>query len=274
MRRSFAVLALFACVGAPTACTCGFTGPEPDSCSSPSSGAAASLELGVSGDAGTDEALFVPLSDGDVIYFVHGSQGASMIGLRLRVTGNDALSCLRQSTTVTDLAGERVALLSAPLKTYPLEEGGRATSTFWLPGVFPEQVTVTTEAAQRSIALQLRVRERLTRCDSLRDCVDRCEALGDADCRADCLARTTQTAAAAFLSLERCVRAACCEASTLHDGGSDGGSAPDGGAVPCPELWGTQCQMDATWPPDSCTGVNPKCGRCYQEGQDCSSAVR
>ncbi len=154
--QRFAAITLAICVAG---CGPAPLAPRTDSCATPSAGSIDTLELG--GATTTDLAggmsPFAPLSDGDGVMLIRGGQGATMIGLVLRVSGASAPSCLGQSTVITDSAGARVTSASPPLATYAQPDGTRLTKPLWLPADYPSTFVVTTTAANQSLALHLHV---------------------------------------------------------------------------------------------------------------------
>lgn len=108
--------------------------PDPDSCNKPTSGEVDSLEIG-----GADEETFSPLSDGEVVNLVVGSQGGQMLPVRYRFRGPDVPGCIEQrselrfcpaySTCDTPML---MADSSAMLHTYEESDGSRTTRALYL----------------------------------------------------------------------------------------------------------------------------------------------
>ncbi len=118
----------------------------------------ATLELGSDADP------FAPLADGDVIMRRIGGQGATMIIVRLRVSGPSAPACLAQSTAVTspDAPGLQVADSNVSLATTLELDGTRTTPQLLLPGYYPSSVrgvVVTTQAGGLTVTRSLSVDE-------------------------------------------------------------------------------------------------------------------
>lgn len=153
MRLVVVVASLFACgcPGPP------LTAPAPDECTTATAGSVDSVELGAANldDLAGQSTPFVPLADGDGVPLIRGGQGATMIGLRLRVTGAQAPDCLMQRTVVTAPTGDKITSSSPPLRTYAQPDGTRVTNALWLPADYPMQFTVDVTAADRSLTRQL-----------------------------------------------------------------------------------------------------------------------
>jgi hypothetical protein len=113
------------------------------------------LELGGPGDP------FQPLADGDTIMRQIGGQGATMIVVRLRVTGGNQPACLAQSTHVESAAdGGTVGQSSVALLTTLQPDGTRTTGQLLLPGYYPESsrgIFVTTQAGGQTVTRALSV---------------------------------------------------------------------------------------------------------------------
>ena len=149
-----AAIALAICLAG---CGPGAAAPPTDSCATPSGGSIDTLELG--GATNTDLAggmsPFAPLHDGDGVMLIRGGQGATMIGLVVRVSGASAPTCLGQATAVTDGAGARITGATPPLATYAQPDGTRLTKPLWLPADYPSTFLVSTTAASHTLALHL-----------------------------------------------------------------------------------------------------------------------
>jgi hypothetical protein len=112
------------------------------------------LELGGPGDP------FQPLADGDTIMKQIGGQGASMIVVRLRVSGGNQPACLAQATHVESAAdGGTVGQSSVALTTTLEPDGTRVTGQLLLPGYYPEGhgIFVTTQAGGQTVTRALSV---------------------------------------------------------------------------------------------------------------------
>jgi hypothetical protein len=150
-------VAFAALAGAPACGPGGNLVPPTDSCATPSPGSVDAVELGAAttDDLAGHPSLFAPLHDGDGMSLIHGSQGASMLGFILRVTGSAAPACLGQQTTITDTTGARVTSTSTPLATYAQPDGSRLTRGVWLPADYPTSFVVATSATGQSVSLHL-----------------------------------------------------------------------------------------------------------------------
>ena len=143
-------LAALGCGPAPSA-------PPPDSCAAPSGGSIDTLELGAatSTDLAGGTTAFAPLHDGDGVTLIRGGQGANMLGLKLRISGASAPTCLGQSTVISDTTGARITSASAPVATYDQPDSTRVTKPIWLPGAYPSTFVVTVMAGGQSLTLHL-----------------------------------------------------------------------------------------------------------------------
>lgn len=158
--RGLALIALFGCVGG----ICG-PGPQPppsDVCDKPSTGKVSRVELGTprldpfrSGTTPLDDRPPRMLADSDPLWVVTGGQGSPMVMGRLVLRGSDVPDCIAQDTQVL-VDGKLAARNRDNLATYPLEPGVRATKTFYLPGVFGAEATVTTDAAGQKASVTVR----------------------------------------------------------------------------------------------------------------------
>jgi hypothetical protein len=129
-------------------CSLGFTcGPGPpttDSCANATAATPAGIELG---HAGSGE--FRAFAPGDGVSIEIGSQGGAMIGVRLRMRGDDVPACVAQMTSVEmGSTGESLATSASALNTYAESDGSRTTKTNWLIMGFVEpssgdEVTIT-----------------------------------------------------------------------------------------------------------------------------------
>ncbi len=137
--------------------TCGPPGPPPpDTCMMAANGAIATLEVG-SGDSGT----FQPFTDGQVIEFAHGGQGATMLPIRLRFGGTMLPACVQETSSIT-AHGTTVASDANPVKTYDAGDGTRTTKAIYLVIGFDEPqagsiITVTATAGGQTVMRQLQV---------------------------------------------------------------------------------------------------------------------
>ena len=134
--------------------------PPIDTCSVPSPGSVDQLDVGAATPDDLDgiATTFTPLVDGDGVPLIRGSQGGTMIGLILRVSGASAPSCLSQQTTVTDSGGARVTAATSPLTTYAQPDGTRLTHPLWMPANYPATFLVGVVAANQSLALHLHLK--------------------------------------------------------------------------------------------------------------------
>src|SRR5579859_7570843 len=124
-----AVLLLTGCCGLLPGDSCQPSGPPPpDSCSNPQAGSFATIQIGSDGDP------FTAYHDFDQPHIVRGGQGASMMGIRMRVTGSNVPSCLAQITAYDD-GGQGMS--NSPVKTYGESDGSYTTKPLWIPGYFP-----------------------------------------------------------------------------------------------------------------------------------------
>jgi len=133
--RQLVLLALLVFVNTGGICG-GFTPPKPDSCSMPATRTLDSLVVGSLGDS-EDESKFVPLSDGDHVHLVFGPQGGTMLPIRLRVAGSDAVGCLPQVSTLASVNKDQVPIVpvagsAAPLRTYAEPDGSATTHPLYL----------------------------------------------------------------------------------------------------------------------------------------------
>ncbi len=120
-------LAIAALAAGSMAVTCGPGGPdipEPEFCDQGSTGSLDAIELGPAGDG-----PFVPFQDGDRVSLVFGSQGGTMIGVRLQARGADVPACMQQHTRAETAAGVTSAEVVGPVATHPESDGSRATSS-------------------------------------------------------------------------------------------------------------------------------------------------
>src|SRR5438874_12671402 len=124
--------------------TCG--PPAPDSCNSGETGAVATVEVGSDADP------FVAYHDLDQPHVVFGGQGAAMMGIRLRLTGN-VPACLAQSTAYEDnmASGSN----RSPVNTYKEADGSYTTRPLWIPGYFPSFFTVHVDAGGQTARVHL-----------------------------------------------------------------------------------------------------------------------
>ena len=138
-------------------CGGGAGAPATDSCTTPSSGSVDGVELGAAtpDDYAGRPTGFAPLRDGDGMVLIRGTQGASMLGFILRVSGSSAPSCLGQETIVADAGGARVTSASAPLSTYLQPDGTRLTHALWLPADYPAAFLVSVTAGDKLLARHL-----------------------------------------------------------------------------------------------------------------------
>jgi hypothetical protein len=130
--------------------------PAPDTCSPATADGVASLAMG----NGSRDGSFVPWSDGARPTFAVGGQGATMLVMRILVTGDDPPACLEQSTVVESGTGPFTTLLgrdSRPRKTYPTGVAGeRLTDDLYIVLDEPEQaLDVTTTVGALSVTLHL-----------------------------------------------------------------------------------------------------------------------
>ncbi len=152
-----AVLALTTCfsgcIPAPPA------GPPSDNCTKATPGGIDGVELGAatSADLAGAPTTFAPLHDGDGLSLLYGSQGATMLGFILRVSGDSAPACLGQQTVVDDPSGAFVTSATAPVTTYAQPDGTRVTHPMWLPAAYPPNFVVSVTALDQSLALHLHV---------------------------------------------------------------------------------------------------------------------
>ncbi|MBI4510936.1 MAG: hypothetical protein HY698_14985 [Deltaproteobacteria bacterium] len=108
---------------------CGPPLPDPDSCTDPPNDVQVdAVEIGA-GNAGS---VFAPSSNGDVVPAEEGSIQAYWIGIRLRVAGASAPSCLPQKTVVKAPSGEVLVSSETPVRAYEQGDGSRITRTLWL----------------------------------------------------------------------------------------------------------------------------------------------
>lgn len=174
-RRSATWLSGFALVfaaGCPN-----YTPPPPDSCSDPQ--APPGLEQVQLGSGQLDD-VFEPWIDGQVVPLVTGSQGGTMIPVRIRLVGDSLPECFAQATYLTGIddpfapdacppdlcltdagmadagvvdAGPPRPLVSVPLHAYEQADGSRVTRTLWLifDGYFGDTITVETIVGELSV---------------------------------------------------------------------------------------------------------------------------
>jgi hypothetical protein len=130
--------------------------PEPDTCAQPANGAIDSLELG----DGTQEEQFVPWQDGDVVGLEFGTQGGTMLPLRLRVRGAQG-ACVSQRITVTDAAGTVLVDIEFPMQLYAQADGSMASHiNYTVLDFTPEYdslVTVSATVADQTATYSIRV---------------------------------------------------------------------------------------------------------------------
>jgi len=130
--------------------------PPPDSCDRPTDGTVSRLELGPG--SFEDDRPFTLYNEGDTVTPVRGGQGATMIGLRLRLSGAAPPECVAQRTTFTDVDGARLATADVPLRTYQDVAAQRTTKTLWIPAEFPparQLLFVEVTAAKQSLVRAL-----------------------------------------------------------------------------------------------------------------------
>jgi hypothetical protein len=140
----FAFFAFFlsGCCGVLPGDTCNNNGPPaPDSCSSGQAATVDSIEIG------RDDATFTAYHDGDTAKIVTGGQGASMMGVRVRLMGT-VPSCIDQTTEYLSPAS---GMNNTPVKTYQEADGSFTTKALWVPGgfstMFDLQVTIGAKSA-------------------------------------------------------------------------------------------------------------------------------
>ena len=153
MHRLVAIAGTLAALG----CGPGATPPPTDNCAAPSAGTVDTLELGAatSTDLAGGSTAFAPLHDGDGVTLIRGGQGATMLGLKLRISGATVPTCLGQSTIINDTTGARITTASAPVATYDQPDNTRITKPIWLPGAYPSTFVVTVMAGAQSLTLHL-----------------------------------------------------------------------------------------------------------------------
>jgi hypothetical protein len=89
-------------------------------------------------DIGSDADTFTAYHDFDMPHIVFGGQGASMMGLRLRLTG-PVPACLVATIAYED-GGQ--GMDTSSVKTYQESDGSFTTKPLWVPGYFPSLFTV------------------------------------------------------------------------------------------------------------------------------------
>ncbi len=137
------------------------TGNTSGTCTTPVTPAARRIEASIADDGRfTDGGVpFRDLQDRDVLPIVVGSQGADMAVLKIRVTGVRAEACVAQRTTLTNAAGERVALLARPVLLRPVAPDVAESGELFLPGVFTNApITLTVSLGGMTYTRTLRLR--------------------------------------------------------------------------------------------------------------------
>jgi len=147
-------------LGYETLADLGNTGETTGTCATPSTVSVRRIEVGIGDAQGTGPVGPIrDLQDNDVLPIVTGSQGADMAVLVFRVTGITAPTCVAQRTSVTNAAGERVALLVRPVQLTPVEPEVAQSGPLYLPGEFvsaPLTLTVTLGGQTYTRRLRLR----------------------------------------------------------------------------------------------------------------------
>ena len=115
------------------------------SCQEPVKTSFGSLEIGEmrSNDKGVPQ--FSAFSDGDVIHLRTGGQGASMIVMRFRVTGANAVPCATHRTQISHASGGVVSVNREPLALAPAGGGAAITADIFFPGDYSDQSGIIVE---------------------------------------------------------------------------------------------------------------------------------
>jgi hypothetical protein len=103
----------------------------------PQTGSFATIQIGSDADP------FTAYQIADAPHIVRGGQGATMMGIRLRINASSVPPCLTQVTAYEDGAQ---GMNSSPIKTYQESDGSYTTKPLWIPGYFPATFTVRVDA--------------------------------------------------------------------------------------------------------------------------------
>src|SRR5262249_5904612 len=105
-----------------------------------------------------DDDTFTALHDGDPVTLAFGGQGASVMPVRIRLSGAATPSCLTQSTTVA-IGQELLGQSHSPLKTYAQTDGTSLTKPDYIvlerPPSSTETFAITVAAGQRTVSVQV-----------------------------------------------------------------------------------------------------------------------
>lgn len=137
------------------------TGETTGTCSTPSTVSVRRVEVGVGDGFGIPPGGSIrDLQDNDVLPIVTGTQGADMAVLVFRVTGVTGPTCVAQRTTITNAAGERVALLVRPVQLTAVEPDVGQSGPLYLPGEFVSApLTLTVTLGGQTYTRRLRLRD-------------------------------------------------------------------------------------------------------------------
>jgi hypothetical protein len=102
--------------------------PPPDDCSNPS--ALDGIDAIEVGALQNDE--FVPWQDTQAVELTYGSQGGTMLGVALSLSGSDLPRCMLHTMELTGPDGTLLAATDYAVTTYPGRDGTRTTATIWM----------------------------------------------------------------------------------------------------------------------------------------------
>jgi hypothetical protein len=102
--------------------------PPPDDCSNPS--ALDGIDAIEVGALQNDE--FVPWQDAQAVELTYGSQGGTMLGVALSLSGSELPPCMPHTMELTGPDGRVLAVTDYPVRTYPGSDGTRTTATIWM----------------------------------------------------------------------------------------------------------------------------------------------
>jgi hypothetical protein len=102
-------------------------------------------------EIGSDADTFTAYHDFDKPHIVYGGQGASMMGIRVRLTGS-VPACLVETVAYQD-GGQGTNTSS--VKTYMEADGSFTTKPLWVPGYFPTLFTVHADTGGKSQNVRL-----------------------------------------------------------------------------------------------------------------------
>lgn len=103
-------------------------------------------------EIGRDAETFTAYQDFEMPHIVVGGQGASMMGVRLRLTGT-VPACLKQHTGYEDNGAE--GHNDTPVKTYREPDGSYTTKPLWIPGYFPSMFSIHVDCGGKSQLVRL-----------------------------------------------------------------------------------------------------------------------